>query len=266
MEQKIYQFGQIFAYLIIAIFIFNGCKSVAVLPSKTPIKNIKIKELGNEISKTKLNYKNLRSRIKTEYDDGERKQQIILNLRMIDKKAIWISATMLIPIGKLLMTPDKISFYEKFQKTFFEGDTTFIKQFLNIDIDFNDIQNILLGYPILNITDNKWKRISHPKLYVLSTSNNFQDLTQTLFFDPSNFLLIEQRFFLRSLNQNMTIKYNYFQKIEGKSIPRVIEFFIPYDNSFRRLILEFTRVDFPQDLTLPFTIPDGYKPLNLLQK
>ena len=86
MEQKIYQYGQIFAYLIIAIFIFNGCKSVAVLPSKTPIKNIKIKELGNEISKTKLNYKNLRSRIKTEYDDGKRKQQIILNLRMIDKK------------------------------------------------------------------------------------------------------------------------------------------------------------------------------------
>ena len=65
---------------------------------------------------------------------------------------------------------------------------------------------------------------------------------------------------------HLTIKYNYFQKIEGKNIPKVIEFFIPYDNSFRRLILEFTRVDFPQDLTLPFTIPDGYKPLNLLQK
>lgn len=64
----------------------------------------------------------------------------------------------------------------------------------------------------------------------------------------------------------MTIKYNSFQKIEGKNIPKVIEFVIPYDNSFRRLILDFTRVDFPQDLTLPFTIPDGYKPLNLLQK
>tara|TARA_B100000131_G_scaffold322439_1_gene376361 strand:+ start:1403 stop:2203 length:801 start_codon:yes stop_codon:yes gene_type:complete len=266
MTQKIYQFRWIFISFIIILLIISGCKSVSVLPSKTPINNIKIKELGNEISKAKLNYKNIRSRIKTEYDDGNRKQQIILNLRMVDKKAIWISATMLIPIGKLLITPDKISFYEKFQRTFYEGDLTFIKKFLNINIDFNDIQNILLGYPILNITDNKWKRISHPKFYVLSLSGKAQNFTQTLFFDPTNFLLMEQRFFLKSLNQNMTIKYNYFQKVDGKNIPRNIEFFVPYDSSYRKLILEYTRVDFPEDLNLPFTIPDGYKPINILEK
>ena len=266
MIKKIYRVRRICTYLTITFFILNGCKSVTVLPSKIPIKNIKIKELGSEISKAKLNYKNIRSRIKTEYDDGKRKQQIIINLRMIDKKAIWISATMLIPIGKLLITPDKISFYEKFQRTFYEGELTFIKEFFNIDFGFDDLQNILLGYPIINITENKWKRISHPKFYVLNSFGKSKDFTQTLFFDPSNFLLMEQRFFLRSLNQNMTIKYNYFQKVDGKSIPRLIEFIIPYDSSYRRLVLEYTRVDFPEDLNLPFSIPDGYKPLNFPEK
>ena len=29
---------------------------------------------------------------------------------------------MIIPIAKLLVTPNKVSFYEKFQKTYFEGN------------------------------------------------------------------------------------------------------------------------------------------------
>ena len=259
MRKKRYQFIWIYTYFFIAFFMFNGCKSVAILPSKTPVGNIKIKELGKEISRTKLNYKNLRSRIKVQYDNGKRKQQIILNLRMIDKKAIWMSATMLIPIGKLLMTPDKISFYEKFQKTFYEGQTSFINQFFDIAVDFDDVQNILIGFPISNITDSKWKRISHPKYYVLSSSDNSIDLRPTLFFDPNSFLLVEQRFFIRALNRTMTIKYNYYQKVEGENIPRGIEFLIPFDDGVRRLVLEYTKVEFPEELNLPYNIPEGYK-------
>ena len=41
---------------------------------------------------------------------------------MESKKKLWLSCTMIIPIAKLLVTPNKVSFYEKFQKTYFEGN------------------------------------------------------------------------------------------------------------------------------------------------
>lgn len=261
MRKALYNLRLIHVYLLAANFIVSSCKSTTILPSKAPVNNIKIKELGKEISKTRLNYKNFRARIKTQYDDGRREQQIIVNLRMVNDKTIWMSATMLIPIGKLLMTPEKVSFYEKFQKTFFEGQIKFVSQLFNIDFDFEDMQNILIGYPVKSIKGSRWKRISHPKYYVLTASDNSIGLRPTVFFDPSSFLLIEQRFFVSSLKRTMTIKYNYHQKVEGKYIPKQIEFLIPNAMGIIKIVLEYTKVDFPDELNLPFSIPEGYKPI-----
>ena len=112
--------------LILLITFFADCKSPAVLPSKKPIKDLPIKELTKAIAKNGIQFKKFRSRVKTTYDDGKRSQQLIINLRMEKDKSIWLSASMLVPIAKILITQKKVAFYEKFQKTFFEGDVSFI--------------------------------------------------------------------------------------------------------------------------------------------
>ena len=117
-------------FILFIIFI-TACKSPAVFPSKNPIKYLPVKELTKAISKNRVDFKKFRSRVKTTYDDGKRSQQVIVNIRMDKDKAIWISANMLVPIAKILITPIKVSFFEKFQKTFFEGDITFINNQFN---------------------------------------------------------------------------------------------------------------------------------------
>ena len=120
-------------FFIIFAFIgltFNSCKSIKVLPNKAPIKNIKTKELTKVLYSSSPKLSLLRSRLKVSFDDGKRSQQLIVNLRMEKDEAVWLSATMLIPIAKILITPNKISFYEKFQKNSYEGDFSFIKKYL----------------------------------------------------------------------------------------------------------------------------------------
>ena len=107
------------------IFIIS-CKTVNVLPTRTPIKNVDLEALAQKIKANYPKINKLRSRIKAVYDDGKREQQIIVQLRMETKKIIWLSATMLIPIAKLKVTPNEISFYEKFQKTYFQGNFNLI--------------------------------------------------------------------------------------------------------------------------------------------
>ena len=170
---------------------------------------------------------------------------------------------MLVPIAKILITPIKVSFFEKFQKTFFEGDITFINNQFNTNFDFEDIQNLLIGLPLADLNRGRWETISHPKYYILTPKSSKTQLRPTFFYDPSDFSLREQRFLVSGTMQSLTIKYINYQRLEGEFLPREIEISLFDGRDLKRITLEYTRVDFPDQLSLPFKIPDGYKPIDL---
>jgi hypothetical protein len=245
------------------LLLFTACKSTVVPYSRTPIKDLETKELTQSIAKNQLEYKKFRSRVKTTYDNGKRKQQIIINLRMEKSKSIWMSANMIVPIAKLLVTPDKVSFYEKFQKTFFEGDVSFINKQFDTRFEFNDLQNLLMGLPLTKINSGRWESISHPKYYILTPKSDKLRFRPTFFFDPNNFLLLEQRLMVPGTNQSLTIKYLNHQKLEGELIPGEVQISLFDGRDLTRINLEYTRPDFPDRLSIPFDIPTGYQPIEM---
>ena len=250
-------FKSITVYLLLAVFLV-GCKSVAVLPTKTPVKNANLEALAARIKSSYPKIDKVRSRIRATYDDGKRKQQVIVQLRMENKKNIWLSATMLIPIAKMLITPDQVSFYEKFQKTYFEGNFDLINAPFNTSFDYTDIENIFLGKPFLDPGAGKWKQISNPQYYILLPQGKRSGLQPTLFFDPVSFLLKEQRVLLPESPYSLTIKYLRHLRVEGKSLPSLIEVTLFDGTKSQRLELEFTRTDFTEGIRFPFEIPKGY--------
>jgi hypothetical protein len=48
-------------------------------------------------------------------------------------------------MAKASITPTSVSYYEKIKGTYFEGDFSALSQWLGTDLDFNKIQNMLLG-------------------------------------------------------------------------------------------------------------------------
>ena len=245
-------------YLFLLLIVFQACKSIAILPTNSPIKNVNIEALASKIRSNYPKVNNVRSRIKATYNNGKRKQQIIVQFRMESKKKLWLSATMIIPIAKLLVTPNKVSFYEKFQKTYFEGNYDLINTPFNTNFVFSDLENIFLGKPFLNPDQGRWKQISNPQYYILIPQGKRLGIKPTLFFDPVSFLLKEQRFFVPGTNYNITIKYLRHIKIEGKSLPSLIKITFFDGNQSQTLELEFNRIDFIENLNFPFEIPNGY--------
>jgi len=249
--------------LVGGMLLVSACKSPALPPSRTPMKEIQIKELTKSITKNQLRYQRFRSRVKTTYDDGKRKQQIIINLRMEKSKSIWMSANMIVPIAKLLVTPEKVSFYEKFQKTYFEGDVSFINQKLDSRFEFSDLQNLLMGLPLTDINRGRWETISHPKYYILTPKSQKLRFRPTFFFDPNSFLLLEQRFMIPGTKNNLTIKYLNHQKLNGEFVPGEVQISLFDGKDLKRINMEYTRADFPDRLSTPFDIPSGYEPIEM---
>ena len=249
-------------FLIGIIFMFSACKSVAVLPSKIPVKKVDVSALAYKIKSNYPKINRLRSRIRAIYDDGKREQQVIIQLRLEAQKKIWMSASMIIPIAKLLITKEGVSFYEKFQKNFFKGDFQLINQPFNTSFSFNDIENLLLGKPFLDPNLGRWKQITNPQYYILIPQGRRSNFQPTLFFDPTTFLLKEQRFLIQGSLQTLIISYKNHQRIQDSYIPQEIEIALFDGGKTKKVTLDFTRTDLPDKLYFPFEIPEGYNPIS----
>ena len=233
-----------------------------MLPTRTPIKNVDLEALVQKIKGNYPKINKLRSRIKAVYNDGKREQQIIVQLRMETKKVIWLSAAMLIPIAKLKVTPNEISFYEKFQKTYFQGNFNLVNSPFGTNFDFNDLENLFLGKPSSDPAQGQWKQVMNPQYYILSPRGKRSMFTPTLFFDPVSFLLKEQRFLIPGTTNSLTIKYLRHIRIEEKSLPTLIDITFFDGNNSKQLVLDFSRIDFTEGLIFPFDIPQDIPKLS----
>ena len=88
-------------------------------------------------------------------------------------------------------------------------------------------------------------------------------LKPTFFYNPNDFSLREQRFLVSGTMQSLTIKYIAYQRLEGDFLPREIEISLFDGSELKRITLEYTRVDFPDRISVPFQIPKGYKSIEL---
>ena len=79
-----------------------------------------------------------------------------------------MSANMLVPIAKLLITSDSVSFYEKFQKNYINENIKSLNDSFGTNFKLLDLQNLLIGNPINDLKSDKFERIKNNKYYVLS--------------------------------------------------------------------------------------------------
>ena len=251
----------LFGMLVLAL-LWTSCKSLAVLPNKAPVDKVDLKLLSKQMNKQHAKFNHLRGRLKTTYDNGKNKQQVIVSLRMTQDEKIWMSANMLIPIAKLMITPKAVQFYEKFQKTFFEGDVDFINRQFNTQFGFQNLQDLLLGKPVIALQKGRWKQIANPIDYVLSPRGRIKDFQPTYFVDPTTFLLKEQRFVLPQGQRILSFKYPEYQKVGGENLPKRVEISFFDGKELLQLQLEFSRLNFPKNITFPFSIPPGYQPIS----
>jgi len=208
--------------------------------------------------------KTINARLKAVYTDRDNLQTVTIKLRLEKDKTIWMSGTMLgIPFAKIIITPTNVQFYEKLNKTFFVGDFTLLSDFLGTDVDFEIIQNLLIGQSILDLKEKKYSAKVQGNTYMLVPKKQ-EELFDILFWiNPVNFKINKQEVRQESEQKRLTVDYTEYQKVKDEVFPKSINI-TAVEKATRTFIdLEYKSVEFDRKLSFPFKIPHGYQEICL---
>ena len=242
---------------IVFVFLFiQACSTNKQISSSVPLDIIETSEIIKNTKRAEVKFDNLRNRVKVDYNDGKSIQTVILSLRASKDENLWISASMIVPIAKIFITNERIVFYEKFQKTYINEEIDKIMRAAGIKRPVELLQNLLFGRPLSDITKGDWDRIENSNYYVIQSKSGIQN---TVFINPESFQLHQQRLYLPLISSLLTIDYGNFKRIDENLVPTSVRITSMRGSDVISINLEYSQYDFPDNLTFPMDIPDGYK-------
>lgn len=232
-----------------------SCKTKKVTPITEKINTkLHFKELIEHHQATKPQFETLTGSISVTFDNGEQSQSLSFSLRIKVGEAIWLSA----PLGlaKAYLTPHKVQFYNKMNNTYFEGDYTLVEHFLGIKLQYESVENLLLGQ-IMN--QNKYKMIPTEQGYLCIYKDKLID--DQVVINP-NFRVGYVSTSLVEKDIHLNINYTY-QSIENQLFPDEIKIITNHYNHQTSIRIELLALELNTNVKFPFKIPNGYKPLNI---
>lgn len=249
---------------ILAIIFLSSCKSKAVfVDTKTPTtvvneeNGLTSKKIIQNHYSNKNEFSTLYIRASAKYKREDDSQSVSAEVKIKKDEKILVSIRVLgITMAKALITPNEVNYYEKINGTYFQGNYEGLSQWLGTDLDFNKIQNMLIGQPIDDLTKGNYSFIETEKFYKL---NALEDKTEKSFsFEAEHFLLKKQEIIQPDKERSFEVNYPNFQDFVLGISPTSLTI-----NAFQKkvkttIIIDYNSKIFNEDLSFPYNVPDGY--------
>jgi hypothetical protein len=249
---------------ILAIIFLSSCKSKAVLvETKTPATGAKEENVltSDKIIQNHYNNKSdfstLYIRASAKYKHEDDSQSVSAEIKIKKDEKILVSIRVLgITMAKALITPNEVKYYEKIGGNYFEGNYEALSQWLGTDLDFNKIQNMLIGQPIDDLTKGNYVFSETDKFYKLNAVEN--NTEKSFFFEAERFLLKKQEIIQAEKERSFEVNYPNFQDLSSRIFPSALTI-----NAFQKkekttIIVDYNSITFNEDLSFPYSVPDGY--------
>ena len=224
------------------------------------IPEMRTKQILKKHIKQHAKFNTLQCKLKIELFQNSKAQSNTVTLRMERGKIIWINA--FLNMIRIKITPDRVQMYNKIDKTYFDGDFSLIKQLLGIDLDFSNLENLLLGDTFFKHNSSSLNQVKDNSGYTLKPYKLDPALNVLYRINPFYFKMKTQE--ISHLKEEIHLKVNYddFQEINQQLIPSKMAITIneKQNNTFIKLNLK--SVSLNQSIRFPFKLPKGYKLLN----
>jgi len=243
--------------LVLLVFLTSlSCKSLKS-NSGSGLKEKSARVVINRYEDNFADFKTANGTMKAKYEAEGDSQSITISYRIEKDKAIWMSAKLmgLLTVAKVYITPDRFVYYEKINKTYFDGDFSMAEEFLGVDVNFQNLQNLLIGKPMFDL-EKKQMLFDEDTYVFLQNIKNI--LAYSASIDGRQFEMKSQS--LRNQNnESLVIDYERFQVINQKKFPSKIRMTAQNGDEKVRIDLDYRSVSFDEELSFPFSIPNNYE-------
>ena len=132
--------------VFIGLFFLVSCKSKQSVLESAANESLAAAKIISGHYENEKNFSTLNIRANAKYKDDKQSHSVTADIRIKKDEIIWINVKLLgFPVAKALITPEKVSYYEKINNTYFEGDFSLLSNWLGTELDFNKVQNLLTG-------------------------------------------------------------------------------------------------------------------------
>lgn len=249
------------AVLFLLVLLVCQCKSSKTIDGGEANLSLNAKQLLKENDKKTPHFKTLQSKLRITYSQDGKEQSYTVNFRAKKDEVLWISAAF--SVVKALITPEKVSFYNKLDNTYFEGDYKYLSDLLGTELDFQKVQNLLLGDAIFNLDANTYEVSVTDEAYILQPKQQRELFEIFFLLDPVLFKIKSQQVSQPKEFRHLQIDYLSYQEVEKQTLPERIKVIAVEANNETIIDLEFKNITLNEDLGFPYKIPSGFKEIKL---
>tara|TARA_B100001250_G_scaffold381567_1_gene374005 strand:- start:796 stop:1524 length:729 start_codon:yes stop_codon:yes gene_type:complete len=176
-------------------------------------------------------------------------QEIALNINIKNRKdsVIWVSLSVSlgIEIIRAQITPDSIYFINRSNKTYLVKTSSYIKELINLDLSFYDLQDIITANP----------KILNEKYKIKSNSIDF-----SLYTDDYNYVISNkyrvQKINIKDEKHRMEFRFSDFK--EDISFPAQV-FLKKTNQETIEITINYSKIEFNNPKKIIFQIPNSYE-------
>jgi hypothetical protein len=236
-----------------------SCKTKqAVVAEQAASEDRNAREIISGHYKVPKNFETLHINADARYRDPKQSHSVSADIRIEKDQKILVSIRFLgITMAKAMITPEKVSYYEKIGNRYFEGDYKLLSRWLGTDLDFNKVQNLLIGEALYDLTKGSYTSAIENGQYKLSGKE--RSLTKQFLFEGANYLLKKQLIAQGGQEpRSLDIAYPAHKEYPKAILPTEIK--IEAEQKDRVAIdISYNNVTFDEKLSFPYDIPEGFE-------
>lgn len=207
-------------------------------------------------------FKTLYIKASARYQDAKQSQNVSAEIKIKKDEIILVSVRVMgFTLAKALITPTRVSYYEKLGSKYFDGDYALLSDWLGTDLDFNKVQNLLIGHPIDDLTKDNYKATLENGLHKLSSTR--KGITKDFLFEAARFLLQHQAITREGAEpESVHIVYPSHKEYAKGLLPAEVKIEASQKDKVT-IDIEYDSVTFDENLSFPYEVPKGYEQITI---
>ena len=242
------------------VFLLLSCKAKKAFVAENSSNNELTSE--NIIEKhynDKMNFSTLYIKSNASYKDGKQSQNVTAEIKVKKDEKILISIRFLgITMAKALITPNEVKYYEKINGSYFEGNYAALSRWLGTDLDFQKVQNMLIGEAIDDLKGAKFETSIEDNLYKLS-SNTDENTSKTFYFENNNYRIKKQAITQATQGRMLQVSYPERKEASEAFLPLRIAIEAIQNSETTNININYNTISFNEDLSFPYSVPESYE-------